>query len=94
MRLRKKGWPPIVRVGYRSPRIIRGLHPSGLEEVLVHNPSELEGLDPKTRVVRIAHVVGRRKRAAIVEAAEEMGFVVLNPGRKEEEEEGEKKVEE
>ena len=29
MRLQKKGWPPIVKVGYRGPSKARGLHPSG-----------------------------------------------------------------
>ncbi|HID10162.1 MAG TPA: 50S ribosomal protein L32e [Candidatus Latescibacteria bacterium] len=81
MRIRKKGWPPRVSVGYRSPRVIRGLHPSGLEEVLVHNPREVEGVDPERQAIRIAHTVGAKKRMAILEMAKAMGVTVLNPGK-------------
>jgi large subunit ribosomal protein L32e len=33
-----------------------------------------------TQVVRIAHVVGKRKRAEIVEKARSLGLYVVNPG--------------
>ncbi|MEN3048103.1 MAG: 50S ribosomal protein L32e [Candidatus Caldarchaeales archaeon] len=79
MRLQVRGWPPLVKVGYRSPRRYRGLHPSGFVEVLVHNVGELEGLDPKVHAVRIAGGVGRRKAMEILEAAEARGLRVLNP---------------
>ncbi len=81
MRLQKKGWPPVVKIGYRQPKAIRGLHPCGLKEVLVYRPEDLEGLDPSKVVVRIAHTVSIRKRVAILDRAEELGLKVLNPGR-------------
>src|SRR2546428_13128837 len=31
-------------IGYRGPRAVRGLHPSGFQEVLVHNERQLDGL--------------------------------------------------
>ncbi|HEY7587988.1 MAG TPA: 50S ribosomal protein L32e [Thermoplasmata archaeon] len=65
-------------IGYRGPRRVRGLHPSGFEEVLVHNPNQLEGLDPAKQAVRIAHGVGTRKRELIEKACEEKGLRVLN----------------
>src|SRR2546422_2761157 len=49
-------------IGYRGPRAVRGLHPSGFQEVLVHNERQLEGLDAAKQAVRIAHGVGTRKR--------------------------------
>ncbi|MEM2597607.1 MAG: eL32 family ribosomal protein, partial [Thermofilum sp.] len=55
-----------------------GLHPSGFEEVLVHNVKDLERIDPKRQAVRIAATVGRRKRAEILKRAEELGITVLN----------------
>ncbi len=64
--------------GYMGPREVRGLHPAGFEEVLVHRPEELEGIDPGTQAVRIAHSVGTRKRLAIQEVADEAGVRVLN----------------
>ncbi len=65
-------------VGYRGPREVRGLHPSGFQEVLVHNERELEGLDPKTQAVRVAHAVGARKREQIEKACDDKGLRVLN----------------
>jgi len=67
-------------IGYRGPALVRGLHPSGFSEVLVHNPKQVEGLDPKTQAVRIAGGVGLKKRAVIVAAADEKGLRVLNRG--------------
>jgi len=65
-------------VGYRGPRSVRGLHPSGFLEVLVHNERELEGLDPAKQAVRIAHGVGSRKRELIEKACDDKGLRVLN----------------
>src|SRR5207249_982440 len=48
-------------IGYRGPRAVRGLHPSGFQEILVHNERQLEGLDGTKQAVRIAHGVGTRK---------------------------------
>ena len=79
MRLQVKGWPPLVKVGYRTPRKYRGLHPSGYKEVLVYRPEDLEGLNPEIHAVRIAGSVGMRKRLLIVEKAKELGLKILNP---------------
>jgi len=79
MRLKVKGWPRCPEVGYRGPRAVRGLHPSGFEEVLIHNVEELQKVDPERQAVRIAHTVGGRKRAEIIAEAERLGITVLNP---------------
>ena len=84
IRKREKSQPAMPAIGYRSPAALRGYHPSGLKEVLVHNIGELEGLHPKTHAVRIAHQVGDRKRLAIVERADDLGLHVLNPKLKSE----------
>jgi len=68
----------VASIGYRGPIKTRGFHPSGFKEVLVHNPGELEGLDPEKQAVRIASAVGMRKRKLIEEAATEKGLRVLN----------------
>jgi len=70
--------PPLPRIGYSSPKKVRGLHPSGFEEVLIHNVKGLEGINPKKQAVRIAHGVGRKKREEIIAKADEMGIRVLN----------------
>lgn len=79
MRKQKKGWPKIVKVGYRGPRASRYLHPSGYYDKLVHNVNELKLLDPEKDAARIARTVGKRKRSGIIEQAREMNIKVLNP---------------
>ena len=79
MRLRVKGWPKIVKIGYRGPAAVRGLHPSGYRDVLVYNVSDLEHLNPETEAARIAHTVGAKKRMEILAKAKELGIKVLNP---------------
>ena len=68
----------IPSIGYRGPRAVRGLHPSGFHEVLVHTLRELDGLDPAKQAVRIAHGVGTRKREVIEKACDEREIRVLN----------------
>jgi len=65
-------------IGYRGPRAVRGLHPSGFQEVLVHNERQLDGLDTAKQAVRIAHAVGTRKRELIEKTCDEKGLRVLN----------------
>jgi large subunit ribosomal protein L32e len=78
MRMRVKGWPPKVSIGYRGPRIARGLHPSGCTEILVYTPEQLKNIDPKTQSARIAHTVGKRKKMQILSEARKKGIRVLN----------------
>lgn len=79
-RLKRKGYPPAVEVGYRSPKTVRGYHPSGYKEKIVSNPNELEEIDPKVYAIRIAHTVGKRKRIEIVKKALKLGLKILNAG--------------
>ena len=79
MRKQVKGWPPSPKAGYRSPKKIRGLHPSGYEEVRVQTLEDLYGLDSETQAVRIARTVGGKKRVEILALADERGIHVFNP---------------
>jgi large subunit ribosomal protein L32e len=79
MREKLAGRPSSVSIGYSSPRAVRGLHPSGLEEVLIYRPEDLAEVNPERQAVRIAHTVGARKRAEILEKAKELKITVLNP---------------
>jgi large subunit ribosomal protein L32e len=78
MRRKIKGWPAMVSVGYKGPKVARGLHPSGYREVMVHNAEEVAGVDPQTQAARIAHTVGKKKRAQIIAEARKKKVVVLN----------------
>jgi large subunit ribosomal protein L32e len=82
MRLGKRGWPKIVKIGYRKSRKGRGLHPSGLEEIIVKRPADLEKINAKTQIVKISHTVGERNRIAIMERAQALELTVANPGLK------------
>jgi large subunit ribosomal protein L32e len=73
-----RGRPGLVKVGYGSPKLARGLHPSGFTDNLVHNIADLQKLDPKTDGVRIAHGVGTKKRIEIVAKAIDKKFKIFN----------------
>lgn len=81
IRIGRRGYPQRVKIGYRGPKVVRGLHPSGLTEVLVSNIRDLEGLTPSQHCVRVAHTVGARKRAEIIKKATRLGLTVVNPGK-------------
>ena len=68
----------MVEIGYGGPALVRGLHPSGFEEVMVYNIDGLEDIDPKTQAARIGGTVGVKKRIAIENRAKELGIRVLN----------------
>jgi len=74
-----KGKGDKVAAGYRTPTEARGLHPSGFEEVRVHNVDDLDGVDGDSQAARIASSVGARKRERIEEEAEDREIRVLNP---------------
>lgn len=78
MRLSVKGWPHLVKIGYRVPKAVRYLHPSGYRDILVHNVAELEELSPDRDAARIASAVGRKKKIEIARRARELGIRVLN----------------
>lgn len=92
MRTEEQGWPKSVKAGYGGPAAVRGLHPSGKEEVMVWNRADVDGVDAETQVARIGGSVGGRKREAILEKAEELNIRILNPGRKGPEDEFEELV--
>jgi len=81
LRIKERGKGFIPQPGYGAPRALRYKHPSGLYEVLVHNLSELQKVDPKTHAARIAASVGTRKKSEIMKRAEEMKIKILNPAR-------------
>jgi large subunit ribosomal protein L32e len=78
LRINLKYRPSKVRVGFRSPKIVRGLHSSGFEEVMIHTVKELDRIDPKKQAVRIGGTVGTKKRLEIKKRADELDIRVLN----------------
>jgi len=89
MRREQRGWPKTVAVGYKVAKKVRGIHPSGFREILIHRLEDLEKIDVKTEAARIAATVGERKRIAILERAKTLNIRILNPGAAKKPEEAE-----
>ncbi|MCX9087215.1 MAG: 50S ribosomal protein L32e [Candidatus Methanoperedens sp.] len=81
-RYAKHGKCPLVEAGYGSPAAVRGLHPSGFEEIIVNNIKEVESLKTDRQAGRIGRTVGARKRSIIEMKAAELGLKILNPTQK------------
>ncbi len=93
LRIHKKSRGNVPTPGYGSPKATRGLHPSGLNEVLIFNIQDLDAINPKTHSCRVGSTVGRKKRVGILKKAKEMNIKVLNPQRAEEKKKEEPKKE-
>jgi large subunit ribosomal protein L32e len=78
VRQKRKGFIKMPNIGHRSPRIVRGYHPSGKRELLAQNIKILESYDPNEYIVRISSKLGLPKKLNIFEKAEELGFKVIN----------------
>ena len=50
MRTNEKGWPKVANIGWGGPSAVRGLHPSGKEEVLIQNANDLTAVDKENQV--------------------------------------------
>ncbi|MFB6203215.1 MAG: 50S ribosomal protein L32e [Candidatus Nanohaloarchaea archaeon] len=79
IRLERNGAPAKPKIGYRTEKQSRGKHPSGYEEVMVHNPDDLDEVG-EGEAARIGSTVGDRKREQIIEKADEEDIKVLNRG--------------
>ncbi|WP_094228839.1 50S ribosomal protein L32e [Methanolobus psychrotolerans] len=71
----------LAQVGYGSPAVVKGLHPSGYAEVLVFTVAELDNVNAVEEAIRIAAKVGGRKKALIEAKAAELSIKILNPTR-------------
>ena len=75
---KSRGRPGLVKVGYGTPKIAYGLHPSGYTDNLVHNVNDLDNLNPKKDGVRFGHSVGTKKRKELMKIVLEKKFKVFN----------------
>jgi len=69
---------PVVQIGFRGPASVRGLHPSGFEEVMINTPKEVDNVNPEAQAIRIASTVGDKKREIIVKKADKLKIRVFN----------------
>ena len=75
---KSRGRPGLVKIGYGTPKIAKGLHPSGYTDNLVNNLNDLEKLNPKEDGIRFGHSVGAKKRKELMNVAIEKKFKVFN----------------
>lgn len=83
MKVEKRGQGHLVKIGYKKPESIRGIHPSGYWAVRVHNTKELENVNKEIQAAIISKRIGRKKRNEIIKKANELNIVILNPRKKE-----------
>jgi len=79
LRRHKREAGNMPKSGYGSPRAVRGLHPSGFEDIIIFNVKDLEKIDSEKQACRIASTVGKKKRMEIMKKADEMKIKILNP---------------
>ncbi|MCK4669725.1 MAG: 50S ribosomal protein L32e [Nanoarchaeota archaeon] len=78
MRLNKRGYRRKIQIGWKSPALVRGLHPSGHAPVLISTASDLGELDKNEHGVIISSNVGEKKRVQIIEEAVKKDITILN----------------
>ncbi len=73
-----RGKPALVRIGYGAPQEVRGLHPSGLEPIVVASPQELLSVQKGKQGAILSRTLGARKRAVLLQLAQKEGIPLLN----------------
>ncbi len=68
----------IPGTGYRTPKEIRFMHPSGFHEKNVLNAGDLRGINPENTAARISSKIGKKKRIAIINEAKKLKIKMLN----------------
>jgi len=79
-RKKKKSGIKSPTVGYRGPKKVRGLHPSGYEEVKIITINDLSNLNKKKHAVKISGKLGAKKRIELIDYCQKRGFKILNLG--------------
>lgn len=67
----------VVAAGYRTPKAIRFIHPSGYEEVLIQSARDFNAMKPH-QAARFSGTIGRKKKIALIKIANEKKIQVLN----------------
>jgi len=79
-RIKSKSGVKSPSTGYRGPKKVRGLHPSGYEEVRVQSINDFKDLNNKKHAIKVSSKLGVKKRINVVDYAQSRGFKVLNLG--------------
>lgn len=79
-RKKKKSGVKSPSIGYRGPKKVRGLHPSGYEEVRVTTINDVINLNNKQHALKISGKLGAKKRIVLINYCQKRGFKLLNLG--------------
>jgi len=79
-RTKKKSGVKSPTIGYRNPKKVRGLHPSGYEEVRVTTIQDFNNLNKNHHAIKISSKLGSKKRIAFIDYCQKRGFKILNLG--------------
>ena len=78
VRLRKRGYVRHTEIGWGSPKEVKDLHPSGLEQVRVIKIADLANIDPKTQGIIISSTISDRNKIVLIEEAKKKNIKILN----------------
>jgi len=79
-REKKKSGVKSPTIGYRGPKKVRGLHPSGYIEVLIFTFDDLKNLNKNKHAIKISGKLGAKKRIVLTDYCQRRGFKILNLG--------------
>ncbi|MHA2009355.1 MAG: 50S ribosomal protein L32e [Promethearchaeota archaeon] len=67
-------------IGYRGPKKVRYVHPSGYEEVKITKIDDLKSFNKKKHALKIDGKLGAKKRIVLMDYCQKRGFKILNLG--------------
>lgn len=73
-----KGHSKMPSPGYKSPIKVKGLHASGLKQVIVFSPEDVKNINKQSEGIIISKSVGIRKMLEVLKKAKELNIQVLN----------------
>ncbi|MBY8992289.1 MAG: 50S ribosomal protein L32e [Candidatus Lokiarchaeota archaeon] len=79
-RKKKKSGVKSPTIGYRGPKKVRGLHPSGYKEVRITTLDDLKKLNKNKHALKISGKLGVKKRITLTDYCQKRGFKILNLG--------------
>jgi len=79
LKIKEKSKGSMPNVGYGAPRKLRGLHPSGLKEVMIYNLKDIEKIDKEKEAGRLSSSIGKKKKKIILDRAKQLQIRILNP---------------
>ena len=77
-RLKKAGHQKNPSQGYRSPKLVRGLHTSGLNLITIYNLNDIQNIDPKTQIIEFSSNIGLKKKLDLLEKCKEKKLQISN----------------